>query len=215
MNVFKNLPLVGQLIVTVVLMGIIGFVGFSVFPNIQDQQRNIANKNKRLDDLRQEVDKGRILEKKLPELKREIANLQEQLNQLKAIIPPQRYDSEIVNKFESLAKRSRLVINAISPRKTLRKDFYDEYPLEVDVLANYHDLAKFFDRMAQMPRIFNVKGVKLTQNIGRSTTILAKFTAVTFIYREESENASAGADGKGGKKPPVKKGEAKPAEKKK
>lgn len=208
MNAFKNLPLVGQLIVTALLMGILGFVGFSVFPNLQEMQKTIKTKQKKYDELKQEVDKGKVLEKKLPELKREIAALQEQLNQLKAIIPPQRYDSEIVNKFESLAKRSRLIINAINPRKTLRKDFYDEYPLEVDVLANYHDLATFFDRMAQMPRIFNVKGVKLTQNLGRSTTILAKFTAVTFIYREDSENAPA-ADATKGKKPAKKAAPAK------
>lgn len=191
MERFKSLGLGVQLIITVVLMAIIGFVGWKYFPNIQKTSADIKSQQTKLDELNAEIQKGVNLEKKLPELEREIANLESQLEQLKTIMPPARIDSEIVAKLESLAKRSRLLIKQLTPQRPRKKDFYDEYPIAIELQANYHDLAKFFDRMAHLPRIFNVGAVSL--RTGRATggttvsaySIDASFTAMTFIYRDE------------------------------
>ena len=74
------------------------------------------------------------------------------------------------------------------------KDFYREYPLNMDVRGNYHDLARFFDKMRTRPRIFNVSGLKMRAAKSRSKrpdgqdhSITANFTALTFIYNEESD----------------------------
>ena len=192
MERFKGLPFVGQVIVTAILMAIIAFVGWKYFPGIGGRLEAIQAQQKTLDDLLAEVQKGVNLERKLPELEREITNLESQLEELKTIIPPVRRDSELVAKLQSLAVRSRLSIEQILPQRLRKKDFYDEYPIAINVLANYHDLAKFFDRMAHLPRIFNVNGVSLKQartsvTPGSSApySIDASFTAVTFIYRDE------------------------------
>jgi type IV pilus assembly protein PilO len=201
MNAFKALPFWAQVLVTVLLMGGLGFGGYSFL--ISDKIAEVKKKEKKLNELNIEVQKGLNLEKKLPELQREIASLEEQLNQLKTILPPVRRDSELVQKIEQLAKRSRLTILSIVPQRLRQKEFYDEYPIQISVLANYHDLAKFFDRMSGLQRIFNVGGVKMTQRIQRSTTIAANFTAVTFIYVEgrQAPAAAKGKPKKGAKKP--------------
>ena len=77
----------------------------------------------------------------------------------------------------------------ITPGRIQKKEFYDEYPITLDVEANYHDLGLFFDRLAQLPRIFNVNAVAMKQNLTASTTISANFRAVTFIYREDAPPA--------------------------
>ena len=107
-----------------------------------------------------------------------------QLEQLKTIMPPTRGDAEMVRKFQELAGRSRLDINKISPGRPAKKEFFDEYPITLDVRANYHDLGLFFDRLAQLPRIFNVTAVSMKQNLTSSSSIRVNFRAVTFIYRE-------------------------------
>ena len=48
-----------------------------------------------------------------------------------------------------------------------------------------HDLGLFFDRLAQLPRIFNVNAVSMKQKLTSSTSVAVNFRAVTFIYREE------------------------------
>ena len=200
MEKFKALQLPVQLVITLVVMVLILGVGYKYFPNIAQRQEEIKQKRTTLDGLNAEIAKGINLEKKLPELEREIANLEAQLEELKTIMPPARVDSEIVSKLESVAKRSRLAIRSLVPQKARRKDFYDEYPINIDVSANYHDLAKFFDRVAHLPRIFNISGVTLRQKAGSSApgvtapySIDASFVAVTFIYREEEAAAPAAA----------------------
>ena len=188
MNAFKALGFVGQMIVTLILVVVIGVAGWKFFPNLAQQRVDIEKRNSRLQDLNAEIAKGINLEKQLPQLERDIANREQQLEHLKAVIPPVRSDSEIIQKFEFLAKRSRLDIAKTSPQKLRKKEFYDEYPLKLNVAGNYHDLAKFFERMARLPRIFNVSGVKITVNKSKQSrlnqSIKADFTAVTFIYRE-------------------------------
>ena len=192
MEKFKTLGLPVQLVIIAILMGVIGFVGWQYFPGIAARRAEIAEKQATLDTLNADIQKGINLEKKLPELEREIANLESQLEELKTIIPPVRRDSELVQKLENLAVRSRLGIVQIVPNRPRKKDFYDEYPLAIDVQANYHDLGKFFDRMAHLPRIFNVNGVSIRQARASNATgttpyaIEASFTALTFIYREEA-----------------------------
>lgn len=187
MEQLKQLGFKGQMAVMVIMMGLIGFGGYKFWPSIEEQRAEIERKEKKLDELNAEITKGLNLEKKLPELEREIANLEAQLEQLKAIMPPDQIDSEIVSKFETLAGRSRLTINRIAPGRRQKKEFYEEYPIILDVEAGYHDLGLFFDRLAQLPRIFNVNAVSMKQKITASTTITANFRAVTFIYREDEK----------------------------
>lgn len=191
---FKAFPFPLQLVLSIALALVILGVGYKFVPNIEEQRKKIEKKEAQLEDLQAEILKGQNLEKKLPELEREIANLEAQLEELKAIIPPVRDDSKLLQQFESIAKRSRLDISQITPQRPRQKEFYDEYPIRMDVSGNYHDLAKFFDRMANLSRIFNVQGVKLTQT--RTPTgdasLNANFTAVTFIYREDRVSKPGG-----------------------
>lgn len=198
MDKFKALGLPVQAVLIVIAMAVIGFVGWQYFPKIGARREEIRGKIELLEQKNNEISKGINLEKKLPELEREIANLEGQLEELKTIIPPVKRDSEIVQKLENLAVRSRLGIVQITPNRPRKKDFYDEYPLAIDVKANYHDLGKFFDRMAHLPRIFNVSGVSIRQSHAASApgstspySIEASFVAVTFIYREEAPPAPA------------------------
>jgi len=190
MESLKNLGFKGQMIVMVVMMAVVGFVGWQWWPGIKEQGLEIEKKEKTLQELEAKIEKGLILEKQLPELERQIATLEAQLDELKAIIPPVRNDSEIVRKFEELASRSRLAVNKISPQRTQRKEFYDEYPLSLDVKAEFHDLGLFFARLAQLPRIFNVTAVSMRQDLTPSTSISSNFKAVTFIYREDVKTPS-------------------------
>jgi type IV pilus assembly protein PilO len=198
---FKKLNFAAQVVLSVVLAAAIGFIGYQFWPNIAEQKVRIGKQQQKLQALQAEIVKGQNLEKKLPELEREIAQLEAQLEELKAIIPPVRDDSKLLSQFESIAKRSRLDINKMAPQRTRRKEFYDEYPISVDVVGNYHDLAKFFDRMANLPRIFNVQGVKMrATKVQADSSVAANFTAVTFIYREDSDQPQPPAATKGKKK---------------
>jgi type IV pilus assembly protein PilO len=169
------------------------FVGWSYVPNLKQMREDIASKKQELAQLEEEIRKGKILEKNLPSLRREIAQLEIKLGDLKAIIPPVRDDSQLVERIKSLADRSRLAILSTNFQGLRDHEFYKEYPINLVIRGSYHDLAIFFDRLSREARIFNIAGLTIqSQQGGGGQTIQGNFQAITFIYKDDQPAAPGG-----------------------
>lgn len=69
------------------------------------------------------------------------------------------------------------------PKSEIRKEFYAEIPVAMQVKGGYHDLAIFFDKVARLSRIVNIKNIKM----GRakdSMDLNTSCTAVTYKFVE-------------------------------
>ena len=69
------------------------------------------------------------------------------------------------------------------PKTEVRKEFYAEIPVAMNIKGGYHDLAMFFDKVARLSRIVNIKNI----SIGRtkdSQELSASCTAVTYKFVE-------------------------------
>jgi type IV pilus assembly protein PilO len=67
------------------------------------------------------------------------------------------------------------------------KDFFSEWPIQMDVEGGFHTLGIFFDKISKLSRIVNVSNVSIKQNArgeNPNRTILASYTATTFVYNE-------------------------------
>jgi type IV pilus assembly protein PilO len=72
---------------------------------------------------------------------------------------------------------------SFEPKSEVRKEFYAEIPVAMQVKGGYHDLAIFFDKVARLSRIVNIKNIEM----GRakdSTDLNTKCTAVTYKFVE-------------------------------
>lgn len=195
---YKEWPLWAQFLTVSIVAVVLFWLGWAKVPGIRDQRQTIVQLSDKLADLREEVRKGRILAAKEPALRREIAELQLKLEELKAIIPPVRDDAQLLDRLKSLADRSRLQINSISYQSLQDDEFYRRYPIKMSIDGTYHDLAIFFDRLSRESRIFNVGGLGIKPARNSRFTISADFTATTFVFKEEE------AEGGGAKKPAAK-----------
>lgn len=184
MNSFKNLPLWGHALIALIIVGLGGWYAHTNY--IQPRKDEILQKTEELQKLKDEIQKGELLERKLPQLKQEIAELEHQLEELKAIIPPIPDHAQLLQKLTSLADRSRLSIRAYSPQSLQDREFYKEYPIQVDLTGTYHDLAMFFDRLRKQSRIFNISNLRVIAARQGRETIQSNFTATTFIYKEDA-----------------------------
>jgi type IV pilus assembly protein PilO len=184
-NSFTKLPLAGQLGVSLLVAGLIGgvFWYFVWNPMVQDE----AAKQKRLQVLR---DENRVLESaaaNLPGLQRKVADLEAKLETLKRILPPQKETPDLMRKVQYLAAQSNLTIKKFNPSATVNKEFYQEWPINVDVIGTYHNLGVFFDRVGRLSRLVNVGGVKIKAQTKQSVsnTIAASCVATTFVYLDQ------------------------------
>lgn len=181
----------------VVLAGTVQYLWFS---NIN---ADIKKKRGELDGLNREIQKGRAAERKLSQFREEVKRLELELSKLLLILPSQRNTEELIKRVEALARQGDFGLKKFTPGEFIRKDFYSEWPIDIQMDGTYHNLALFFDRMSRFSRIVNVEELKIQglENLpGKS--IAASFVAKTFIYSADEETQpKAGA--KAGAAPPA------------
>ena len=179
------------LITSIVLCG---FVQWFVFKPMNEQ---IAAKKTELEGLNQEIAKGRAAERKLSQFREEVKRLELELSKLLQILPSKRNTEELIKRIETLTRQGDFTLLKFTPGEFVQKEFYAEWPIDIQIQGTYHNLALFFDRMSRFSRIINVEDLKIgsLDNVpGKS--IGAQFVAKTFIYTGDEtgqETALGGA----------------------
>lgn len=69
------------------------------------------------------------------------------------------------------------------PKPEIPKDFFAEIPVSIVVSGSYHNVGLFFDRVANLPRIVNIKDIKMSPKKG-SDQLKTTCTAVTYKFIE-------------------------------
>lgn len=162
-------------------------------PMLQERDRQDAQ----IIELQAKISRGLAAKAKLPQFREEVALLELQLDKLLRILPPRRDVQDVLRRFRSLAEQEDFTLVEFRPSNEVEKDFYNEWPITVRIEGTYHNLARFFDRMSRLSRIFNVDNLRINQNRNQTQhTISASFTAKTFVYKDQpAEPATGGAEG--------------------
>jgi type IV pilus assembly protein PilO len=191
-NPLSKLPLIGQILVAAIL-GVLICVGFYFF-FYEDKQKELDTQVEALNQLKQQVQQLELTVSKLAEFQEKVKLLEAKLERLKLILPPQKETPELMKKLQALASQSALTIKKFNPRPTVTKDFYQEWPIDMDLEGSYHSLGIFFDRISRLPRLVNVGNVRIRPlpQQRANATIATSFVAMTFVYVEKPP-APAGA----------------------
>ena len=73
------------------------------------------------------------------------------------------------------------------PKGEKRKEFYAEIPVAMNISGGYHNLALFFDKVARLSRIVNIRNIQMSKGKSKgksSPNINTKCTAVTYKFVE-------------------------------
>jgi type IV pilus assembly protein PilO len=183
-NFFTKLSLAGQLGLSGLLAAVIlgAFWWFYWSP----AQEEYKAKTTQLEALRTEIRALEVTASKLQEFQREVALLEAKLETLKRILPPEKETPDLMRKVQSLAAQSNLVIRKFTPGATVSKEFYQEWPINVEVDGSYHNLGYFFDRVRRLSRLVNIGTVNVKSRNDQtvSNTVAAACVATTFVYVE-------------------------------
>jgi type IV pilus assembly protein PilO len=177
----SKLPWYGQVGVFVALsLAAVGafwhFVARDARAAIEAQESQLANIN-------QNIERGLATAKRLPEFRREVAQLEAQLDRLRAVLPEEQDVADLLRRVQAMATQSRLTIRGFTPRAVTRRQMHVEWPIGLELEGTYHDLGTFLERVSKFPRIINVGNIKIRAQDRQSsaTTISAECTATTFV----------------------------------
>jgi len=71
------------------------------------------------------------------------------------------------------------------PKSENKKEFYAEIPVSMSIRGDYHNLALFFDQVARLSRIVNIRDIQMSRAGGNGSTLLnTKCMAVTYKFVE-------------------------------
>lgn len=141
------------------------------------------------------------LEKKLVIAKRNAADLEKfQKKMMEAEVQfqtamkalPER--EEIPSLLTSISRSGQdvgLEFLLFEPKSEVRKEFYAEIPVAMNVKGGYHDLALFFDKVARLSRIVNIRNISMSR-AGETLELNTSCTAVTYKFVEPEPQKDAG-----------------------
>ncbi len=198
----SKLPWYGQIgaFVLVCVGAVFGFWKFYV----SEMQSDIEARQTRLTALRADIARGVATARRLPQFQTDVTQLEQRLDNLRAVLPEEKDVADILRRVQGLATQSSLNIQRFTPQEPKQEALYAALPFKLRAEGTFHNLGQFFDRISKFPRIINVGEltIKPRQPQEPNLSIEAEFVATTFVLQEKPA-AVGGRGGRGVPKPPA------------
>jgi type IV pilus assembly protein PilO len=162
-------------------------------------QDSIKTRQAQLATIRADINRGRTTARRLPEFRRQVEDLQAQLDRLRPVLPEEKDVADLLRRIQGMATQSNLQIRGFKPQPVATRQMYAEWPIGLELDGTYHNLGSFLERVSKFPRIINVTGIHIRpkDDGGPNETISAVCTATTFVLVEPGKPVeSAAARGK-------------------
>jgi type IV pilus assembly protein PilO len=149
----------------------------------------IADQHRQLELLRVDITKGMSIARKLPQFRAQVAELQTRLDGLRAVLPEEKDFGDLLRSLEMLATQSNLAIRTFKPAPVTTKQLHAEWPINIELEGNFHNLGLFFDRISRFSRIINIGNisVKAATRQEPNVTIAVSCVATTFVLLEAAK----------------------------
>ena len=189
----NKLPWYGQLGAFFVL----SLAGAGVFWNyyVRPAQESLAQRQAQLDTIRADIQRGLATARRLPEFRRQVADLEAQLERLRPVLPSEKDVADLLRRIQGMATQANLTIRGFAPQAVATRAMYAEWPIGLQIEGTYHNLGSFLERVSKFPRIINVTGmhIKGKDSGGPGDSITADCTATTFVLIEPKAAPAAPA----------------------
>src|SRR5579863_2825873 len=144
---------------------------------------------------------------KLKDMERQLANLKQQLEIERRIVPDDKAVDAFIETLDGEAVKAGVELRRYTAKPVVAKDYYSELPFDMEMDGPYYSMLNFFDRVGKLERIVNISGLmvsntkdpasakaKHTYQYAPNESVVATFTATTFFSHDlEPAVASTGA----------------------
>ena len=148
-------------------------------------------------DLERKVSEVRAIVQNLAAFEAELGEMETRLKQALRQLPDSKELPGLLTDVTSLGKDAGLEFKAFRPKDEIARDFYAEVPIEIEFSGDYHDIARFFDKVSKLPRIVNVSelNMEISDQKSESTRLKVKGEATTFRFIDHPTTPAPAAGG--------------------
>lgn len=134
---------------------------------------------------------------KLKDMERQLANLKQQLEIERRIVPDDKSVDTFIETVDAEAVKAGVELRRYTAKPVVAKEYYSELPFDLELDGPYYSMLNFFDRVGKLERIVNVSGLlvsntknpsgaktKHTYQYAPNESVVATFTATTFFSHD-------------------------------
>jgi len=147
---------------------------------------------------------AQIASQRLNEFRTTYKNKQEELEELRALLPEQRELTKVLEGIQDRARATSISVRKFMPKDDLQQEFYSGKKIDVAVQSSFKGLRAFFDQMAHYQRIVSITNFEIKQLDKQSPekTVEARFD-LTAYYVSSDKAPKQGTGQANGTPPPT------------
>jgi len=174
------------LICSGIFLVIIGsFVYFSYLPKLKTQ-KILNTEIKKLED---KLTVARRNAKDLKKYQNRIKEAESKFKEVMLSLPEKEEIPSLISSISASGLESGLEFLLFQPKGEMRKEFYAEIPVSIQVTGNFHNVVLFFEKVARLSRIVNIRNIMISGAKGKSKTsadskLSTSCMAVTYKFVE-------------------------------
>ena len=181
----NGLPWYARLgIFAVIALGVYGGFWYFVTRSTRQETKGLQQQ---ISVLQKANAEAQIASQRLNEFRTAYKNKQEELEELRALLPEQRELTKVLEGIQDRAHATGLSLRKFLPKDDVQQDFYSGKRIDVSVQSSFSGLRAFFDQMAHYQRIVSITNfeVKQMEKQAASKTVEARFDLTAYYVSSE------------------------------
>jgi Tfp pilus assembly protein PilO len=181
----NNLPWYSRFVI-LGAVAVLVYGGFWYFVT-RGTRKETAALQEQIATLRKANQEAQIASQRLSEFRTAYKNKQEELEELKALLPEQRELTKVLEGIQENARETGLSVRHFTPKDDVQQDFYSGKKIDVAVQSSFAGLRNFFDQMAHYRRIVSITNFEIKQLDSQASnkTVEARFDLTAYYVSSE------------------------------
>ena len=157
----------------------------------QDASNKLAILRAQELELQRKLSEVRSVAANISQFEEEIAELEVKLQKVLRQLPDDKDLEVVLADISNLGKTAGIEIKSFQRKDEVVHDFYAEVPISLEIEGRYHDIGRFFDMLARLPRIVNMGSVdmRVASESLEGTVLKVSGTATTFRFVGKRDKA--------------------------
>lgn len=187
-NQIGTWPLPAKVLVILVLSAALLAGGY--FLVLEEMLDNLEKAERQETDLRNDFEKMQAKAVNLDKYVQQLEDLKESMGTMLQQLPNKTEVPALLVDVSQTGLGAGLEFKLFQPQAEVMKDFYAEYPINLEVVGSYHQFGEFISGLASLPRIVTIHNLNMLPMTGGKQLTL-KALAKTYRYLDENEVAAA------------------------
>ena len=155
------------------------------------KSRQLSELKQNYEDLEMKLVKAKADAKDLNKVKKQFEDAKGKFRLVLRLLPDKKEIPTLLEDISKSGRHSGLEFLLFKPGNEVKKGFYAEIPVKIEVQGGYHNLGLFFDKIAKLSRIVNVSDISVKK--AKSDQMLrASCVATTYRFLETPKKPTKG-----------------------